>query len=116
MILLSTTWLYLMVVMIVGSIVKGFVFGQIIWVSIDLAVLGVCYLILRRRYWVDMRQSMIFLSVITVISILADIGLISGMFANVLSLAFIGWLIYRGSGGEGKFHNKKPKLRHKWHK
>ena len=99
--------------MVVGSILKYFFPGTIFWVLIDLAVLGTSYLVLRRYPFVDLRTSMIFLGGLTLINILTDFEVLSGMLGNLALLALLLWVMfYRGGNGP----QRRPPLRHKWHK
>ena len=82
--------------MIGGSIVKYVFPYTLAWVVIDLAVLGIAYLILRQNRFIDMRHSMIFLGSLTAINILVDLGIMSGMMGNIALLALLGWMVFGG--------------------
>lgn len=105
-------WLYVFTVMILGSIVKFIVPNVFLWVLADLVVLGVCYLLLRRYPFIDIKKSMLFIGGLTLINILVDVNVINGLFGNILSLILVAWVIF-GGGGKGK---GQPVLRHKWNK
>jgi len=106
-------WLKIFVPMIGGSIVKSFFPNQLVWVCVDLAVFGICYLILRRDPNVNLRMSMLLLGILTVISMLNDLRIISDIISSLCILALLGWMLYgpRRNGG-----SKPPVNRHKWHK
>lgn len=93
---MNRTWFYILAVMIVGSMVKYLLPNPLFWVVIDLAVLGVAYLILRRQPYVDMRHSMIFLGGLTAINVLGDLGIMSRMMENIALLALLGWMFFGG--------------------
>ncbi len=112
---MNQIWLQIFVAMIGGSIVKGIISNSWVWVFVDIAVLVICYLILRRHSGVDLKSSMLFLSGLTIISILMDIGIIGGLIGNVLILVMLGWMVF-GRGGNNGNNTKRPSVRHKWHK
>ena len=110
---MNQIWLQIFVAMIGGSIVKGIISNSWVWVFVDIAVLIICYLILRRHSNVDIKNSMFFLSGLTLVSILMDLGIIGGLIGNILILAMLGWMVF-GRGGNN--NSKRPPIRHKWHK
>lgn len=91
---MNRIWFYILIVMVVGSMFKYAVANTLAWVVIDLAVLGVAYLILRRYPYVDMKGSMLFLGGLTGINILVDLGIMSGMMGNLALLALLGWMMF----------------------
>ena len=93
---MNRIWFYILAVMIGGSIVKYVFPYTLAWVVIDLAVLGIAYLILRQNRFIDMRHSMIFLGSLTAINILVDLGIMSGMMGNIALLALLGWMVFGG--------------------
>lgn len=110
---MNQIWLQIFVAMIGGSIVKAIISNSWVWVFVDIAVLVICYLILKRHSNVDLKTSMLFLSGLTFVSILMDLGIVGGLIGNVLILAMLGWMIF-GRGGNN--NSKRPTIRHKWHK
>ena len=93
---MNRTWFYILGVMIGGSIVK-YAFPYVLaWVGIDLAVLAIAYILVRRDRFIDMRHAMIFLGGLTGINILSDIGILTGMMANLALLALLGWMFFGG--------------------
>lgn len=114
---MNKVWLQIFVTMIGGSILKSLIPNSLVWVVIDLGILGISYLILRRHYQVDLKSSMLFLSGLTVISILTDLSLMSEMVSNFFVLALVAWMMFKRSGyGKGNSTPKGPTIRHKWHK
>ena len=87
---------YILAVMVGGSVVKYVFPNALAWVIIDLAVLGIGYLILRKDRFVDMRHSMIFLGGLTGINVLVDLGIMGGMMGNIALLALLGWMVFGG--------------------
>lgn len=110
---MSKIWLQIFAVMVFGSIVKSFFPNPLVWVCVEIAVLGISYLILRRYSNVNLKGSMIFLGGLTVISILTDLGIMSNMVSNIFILAFLGWMMYERRRNSNP---KPPQIRHKWHK
>lgn len=106
-------WLMILAVMVGGSILKYVAMNAWAAAAIDLAVMGVAYLILRRRPYIDLGKSMLFLGVITVINLLVDFGLISSLIGDGALLLFLLYLIFNRGGGNSR---RPPKLRHQWHK
>ncbi len=93
---MNRTWFYILAVMVGGSVVKYVFPNALAWVIIDLAVLGIGYLILRKDRFVDMRHSMIFLGGLTGINVLVDLGIMGGMMGNIALLALLGWMVFGG--------------------
>lgn len=112
---MNKIWLQIFATMIGGSILKSAIANSLVWVGVDLAILGISYLILRRHSNVNLKGSMLFLSGLTLISILTDLNLMSGMVSNLLVLALLGWMMF-GRRGNGNGDSKGPTVRHKWHK
>jgi hypothetical protein len=110
---MNQIWMRIFLIMIGGSIVKYLFASALVWVGIDLAVLAVCYLTLKRYPFVDLKTSMLFLGGLTVVSVLTDLGIISGLIANVIILALLAWMMFGRNGNNGP---KRPQNRHKWHK
>ncbi len=114
---MNKVWLQIFVTMIGGSILKSAIPNSLVWVGIDLGILGISYLILRRHYQVDLKSSMLFLSGLTVISILTDLSMMSEMVSNFFVLGLVAWMMFRRSSyGRGNGPSKGPTIRHKWHK
>lgn len=110
---MNQIWLRIFMVMIGGSVAKYIFLNPFIWVGIDLAILGISYLILRKYPFVDLKQSMSFLGGLTAVSILTDLGIISGLVGNILIIALLAWMMF---GRNGRGSNNRPTTRHKWHK
>lgn len=114
---MNAVWLQVLLVMVGGSLLKYVIPYPLGWVGIDLAVLGMAYILLRRYPFVDFKTSMIFLGGLTAVNILTDLGLISGFVATLLILAVLAWMFFRnGTGGGGNWPRRRQPLRHKWHK
>jgi hypothetical protein len=109
-------WLQVFAVLIGAGILKYFSFHALTSVIIDVAALCVCYVILKRNPYVDLKKSMLVLSIFTAISLLNDIGVINDLISNVLILAILAWMIFRPGGRIGGRRRQSPSLRHKWHK
>ncbi|MBP2628098.1 MAG: hypothetical protein H6Q68_2809 [Firmicutes bacterium] len=110
---MNKIWLQIFAAMIGGSIVKSFFPNSLVWVCVDIAVLGISYLILRRHSNINLKSSMIFLGGLTVVSILTDLGMMSDMMSSLFVLALLGWMMY---GRRRNDNPKPPEIRHKWHK
>jgi len=106
-------WLKIFVAMIGGSIVKSFFPNSLVWVLVDIAVLGISYLILRRDYTVNLKSSMLFLGGLTAISVLVDVGIMSDTVSSLFILALLGWMLYERRSSNSP---RPPVNRHKWHK
>ncbi|QDR81006.1 hypothetical protein [Sporomusa termitida] len=91
---MNQMWFQVLAIMIVGSIIKYMFHNSLAWVVIDLAVLGIAYLLLRRDPFIDMRRSMIFLGGLTVVNVLVDLGIMSGMLGNLALLALLGYMMF----------------------
>lgn len=91
---MNQTWFKILAVMIVGSMLKYAVYNIAAWVIIDLAILGVSYLFLRRDPFTDMKFSMIFIGGLTAVNILVDLGIIGGMLGNLILLALLAYMMF----------------------
>lgn len=112
---MNQIWLKVFTVMICGSVVKYIVPYQLFWVVIDLIVLAVAFLILRRYTFIDLNKSMIFLGTLTGVSILVDLNIIDGIVGTIASLILVAWAMFGGGSGK-KGRPSSRQLRHKWHK
>ena len=110
---MNKIWLKIFVAMIGGSIVKSFFPNSLVWVLVDIAVLGISYLILRRDYTVNLKSSMLFLGGLTAISVLVDVGIMSDTVSSLFILALLGWMLYERRSSNSP---RPPVNRHKWHK
>lgn len=91
---MNQMWFQVLAVMIVGSMIKYMFHNSLAWVVIDLAVLGIAYLLLRRDPFIDMKRSMVFLGGLTVVNVLVDLGIMSGMLGNLALLALLGYMMF----------------------
>jgi len=91
---MNQTWFKILAAMIIGSMLKYLVFSAVAWVVIDLAVLGVSYLLLRRDPFTDMRHSMLFIGGLTAVNVLVDLGIIGGMIGNLVLLALLAYMMF----------------------
>lgn len=109
---MSQIWLQIFAVMIGGNILKMLFNNMVIAVIIEIAVFAVIYLLLRRYSFIDLKRSMLYLGVLTFISILVDVNLLSDMLGNIIILGLLFLMLFGGGQGGGQ----RPSLRHKWHK
>ncbi|MBU2702494.1 putative membrane protein [Sporomusaceae bacterium BoRhaA] len=109
---MNQVWVIIFAIMIVSTIVKNVFFSMFAWVMIDVLVLAVCYLVLRRYPYIDLSKSMIFLTGLTAINILTDLNIIGGILGGLLLLALLIWTLF----SERIWPGRRPRLRHKWHK
>ena len=94
---MNRMWFQVLAVMIVGSMLKYLILNTLAWVVIDLAVLGIAYLLLRRDPFIDMKRSMIFLGGLTAVNVLVDVGILSGVAGNLALLGLLAYMLF-GSG------------------
>ena len=112
---MNKVWLQIFATMMGGSILKSIFPNSLVWVGIDLAILGISYLILRRNLIVNLKVSMLLLSALTFISILTDLRVMNDTVSGVLVLALVAWVFYKRSGGN-RGDSKGPNIRHNCHK
>lgn len=112
---MSQVWVTVFAIMVVSTVLKNVFLNMFVWVAIDIIVLAVCYLFLRRYPYIDLAKSMIFLVGLTVINILTDINLISSLLGSILLLALLGWAMF-GDQLRPSIRRRPGRLRHKWHK
>lgn len=86
-----------------ASLFGGSVLGLMSGIGIDIAVVGIIYLLLRQHYYLNLRKIMAVIIGITFLSILMDIGFLPSGIGNLLVLAILGWMLFNGrdffSGG-----------------
>ncbi len=112
---MNTVWWYILAAIIVGSILKYFVYNPWAWVAVDIAVFVAVYFILRRYPWVNLKSSLTFFACLTVVNILVDLGIIAGMVGNIALLILLAWMMF-GPGRGGQGGGRPPRPRHPWHK
>ena len=93
---MTNSWLYILVVMLAGSFIIHMYPTLVVAIGVNVGIFIASYFILRRDPRVDMRASMLFIFGLTVINILAALGWMSSMMAN---LAFIALFIWSMAGG-----------------
>ncbi len=97
---MNYTWLYIMLVMMAGNVLLAqmpiSLYIPAVFV-INLAVLGISYLLLRRdRFFFDLRANMLFMLGLTVINILTDLGIMS---YSMSWIAFGALFVWSMAGG-----------------
>lgn len=110
--MLNQIWLIILAVMIGGSMLKYLIPNPWVAVVIDLAVLAIAYIILRRYPYINIKRTMNFLVGLTIVSVAVDLGFIDGFVGNIALLILLAWLFFSKDGGS----RRPPKLRHPWHK
>lgn len=80
--------------LLAGAVLKMFFVNGLAWIAIDLIVLGVAYLILKKYPYIDLKKAMSYLGAITFISVLVDLGIIGGEIGNLAVLAMLLWMIF----------------------
>lgn len=114
---MNQVWLQIFATMIGGSVIKTIVPNVLVWVVVDLAIMGIAYLILRRNSVANIKSSMLFLGLLTVVSVLTDLQIMSDTMSGVFVLAIVGWMMFmRSRRSNGNGNSKDTTVRHKWHK
>ncbi|TWH45509.1 hypothetical protein [Sporomusa sp. KB1] len=90
---MSVVWKAIFVAMVCGSVLKYFFKGTLTGVGIDLAVLFVAYFILRRFHSVNLKWSLIFLTVIKGSVMLVNLEIINGVLGSIIVIGAVGWLV-----------------------
>lgn len=93
---MSRSWLYILILMMVGSGIVNMYPLLAVAMVVNIGILIGSYLILRRDPLADVRGSMLFIIGLVGINMLAAVGILSGMMAN---LAFIALLVWSMAGG-----------------
>ena len=93
---MSRSWLYILGLMLAGSVVINMYPLLVVSIAVNIGILIGSYLILRRDPYVDVRGSMMFIVGLVGINLLAAVGVLSSMMAN---LAFIALLVWSMAGG-----------------
>jgi hypothetical protein len=115
---MQTIWLQVLAVMVGSSLLKYVFVNPWAWVAIDLAVFGIAYYLLRRYPLVDFKSTMMFLGGLTLVNVLVDLGIVSGLVGNLLILGVLAWMFFGNNrgGGDDDWRRKRQPMRHKWHK
>lgn len=82
--------------MLAGSVVINMYPLLVVSIAVNIGILIGSYLILRRDPYADVRGSMMFIVGLVGINLLAAVGVLSSMMAN---LAFIALLVWSMAGG-----------------
>ncbi len=82
--------------MLAGSVVINIYPLLVVSIAVNIGILIGSYLILRRDPYADVRGSMMFIVGLVGINLLAAVGVLSSMMAN---LAFIALLVWSMAGG-----------------
>ena len=90
------SWLYILGLMLAGSVVINIYPLLVVSIAVNIGILIGSYLILRRDPYADVRGSMMFIVGLVGINLLAAVGVLSSMMAN---LAFIALLVWSMAGG-----------------
>lgn len=93
---MSRSWLYILGLMLAGSVVINIYPLLVVSIAVNIGILIGSYLILRRDPYADVRGSMMFIVGLVGINLLAAVGVLSSMMAN---LAFIALLVWSMAGG-----------------
>jgi hypothetical protein len=95
----------LLAVFVVSGIIKltlqmivGGPIAVVLGVLVDIGVLWYIYQLLRRYGYVGLKRIMLFLSGITLISILVEVGVLRGDFGNLIILLAIAWILFGKDG------------------
>ncbi len=91
---MNTLMLKVFGIMFAGAALKMLMPNGLVWIVIDLAVLGVAYLVLRRHPYINLKKVMSYLGSITFISVLVDLGIIGGEIGNLAVMALLLWMIF----------------------
>lgn len=93
------TWLYIFFLLMAGNIALQLVPFSMYFeavILINLAILGGSYLIFRRDYFSDLRANMLFMTGLTVINILMDLGIMSYIMSWIAFGALFVWSMAGG--------------------
>lgn len=99
---MNQIWLQIFAVMIGGSALKYVFANQLLWVLIDFIVLGIAFVLLKRHPYIDVKKSMSYLGALTAVSVLVDLGIVSGEVGNIAVLGLLAWMIFGGGFGGGR--------------
>ncbi len=104
---MNQIWLQVFAVLIGGSLLKYVFTNQLMWVVIDLAVLGIAYILLKRHPYIDLKKSMSYLGAVTAVSVSVSLGIIGGEIGNIIVLILLAWMIF--GGGFGSSSGRRPR-------
>lgn len=100
---MSSTWIYIMIVMIVGNFalqalpIAIYVPGVIV---VHLFVLLISYFLLRRDKYTDLKANMLFILGLTVINVLVDLNIMSQSLSWIAFGALLMWSMLGGGSSK----------------
>lgn len=109
---MNQTWLKVFAVLMGGGLVKTLWPEPMVWVGIDLVVLGGAYQVLKRDAAVDVPKSMKLLASLTAVNVLVDLGMVEAWLGNFAVLGLVGWMLFQNQRSAGRGRRQ----RHKWNK
>ncbi len=96
---MNYTWLYIFLLLMAGNIalqfVPFFLYVESV-IVINLAVLAASYFVFRRDYFSDLRANMLFMTGLTAINILTDLGIMSYIMSWIAFGALFVWSMAGG--------------------
>ncbi len=106
-IVVKNVTMQLLTVFVISGILKCIFLSSFASIFIDLAVLGAIYILLRRQYpYYSIKKIMLYISGMTVVSILVDIGILRADIGNLIILAILGWMFFGGGNIIGGYRRR----------
>lgn len=88
---MSNSWLYILGLMMASSFITYLTNSLAISLLLDLGVLVAAYFIFKRDRFIDMKSSMIFITILTVVNMMVSVGTMSVDVSRQTMLALIIW-------------------------
>lgn len=100
--MISMTWIYIMLLMLAGSFILQMVplliyFPAVLVVNI--LVFIIAFILIRRDPYVEKRGNILFMTGLTVINILTDLGIPSYLMSWAAFAALVVWSMFGGGRG-----------------
>lgn len=97
--MISMTWIYIMLLMLVGSFILQMVplliyFPAVLVVNILIFIIA--FILIRRDLYVEKRGNILFMAGLTVINILTDLGILSYLMSWAAFAALVVWSMFGG--------------------
>lgn len=89
--LMSNSWLYVLGLMIASSAITFVTQSVLISILCDILVLVGAYIIFKRDRFIDMKSSMIFITILTVVNIMVTLGTMSIDVSRQTMIALVVW-------------------------
>lgn len=88
---MSKSWLYILALMLGASLITYLTNSALVSLALDAGILVAAYFIFKRDRYIDMKSSMIFITILTAVNMMVTVGSISVDVSRQTMLALVIW-------------------------